>query len=72
MKHVAQWLVDSVWQIADMIACSPRGLYIGREHLCGEVSLVGRKGKEVTRSPNRVLLESLGPVEGDLTFVRQC
>lgn len=64
MKHSAQWLVDSVWQIAYMIACSPQGLYIGQEHLCGKVSLVGRKGKEVTRSPNGVLLESLGRVEG--------
>lgn len=60
MKHLAQWLVDSVWQIADRLFVLPGVCTLDR-NICGEVSLVGRKGKkEVARSPNRVLLESLG------------
>lgn len=66
MKHLAQWLVDSVWQIADMIACSPQGLYIGREHLCGKE---GEGGHKVSKPRPFGVLRPSGR---GLTFVRQC
>lgn len=71
MKHLAQWLVDSVWQIADMIVCSPRGLYIGQKHLWGGF-FGGKEGEEGGRKVSKPRPFGVFRASGrELTFLCQ-
>lgn len=70
MKHLARWLVDSVWQIADMIAYSPRGSYIEQKYLRGGFfgGKEGEGGRKVSKSRPLGFFRASGR---GLTFLRQ-